>query len=119
MVNDALAVDLTLTPSQMQSNCVISALSSRTSWDEIDVLIKESASLKKISNEKIKLKRALQPSDGIEAVVSLKEYTDMRDKFLILKIDENDQYVFKTSSTQMKYASETNCCGDHFLHDEY
>ena len=119
MVNDALAVDLTLTPSQMQSNCVISALSSRTSWDEIDVLIKESASLKKISNEKIKLKRALQPSDGIEAVVSLKEYTDMRDKFLILKIGENDQYVFKTSSTQMKYASETNCCGDHFLHDEY
>ena len=35
------------------------------------------------------------------------------------KIDENDQYVFKTSSTQMKFASEMNCCGNHFLHDEY
>ena len=96
IANDTLAVDLTLTSSQMQNNCVISALSSRTSWDEVDILIDESASLKKISNEKIKLKRALQPSDGIEAVVSLKEYTDIKDKFLIFKIDENDQYVLKT-----------------------
>ena len=64
------------------------------------------------------MKRALEPSDGIEAVVSLKEYTDIKDKFLIFKIDENDQYVFKTSST-MKFASEMNYCGDHFLHDEY
>ena len=41
MVNDALAVDLTLTPSQMLSNCFISALISGTSWDEVDVLIEE------------------------------------------------------------------------------
>ena len=118
MVNDALAVDLTLTPSQILSNCVISALISRTSWDEVDVLIEESASLKEISNENIRLKRALEPSDGIEVVVILKKYNDIKDKFLIFKIDENDQYVFKTSST-MQFASEMNCCGDHFLHDEY
>ena len=65
------------------------------------------------------MNRVLQPSDGIEAVVSLKEYTDIKDKFPIFKIDENDQYVFKTTSTQMELASEMNCCGDHFLHDEY
>ena len=118
MVNDALAVDLTLTPSQILSNCVISALISRTSWDEVDVLIEESASLKEISNENIRLKRALEPSDGIEVVVILNEYNDIKDKFLIFKIDENDQYAFKTSST-MQFASEMNCCGDHFLHDEY
>ena len=69
--------------------------------------------------KKIKLKRALQPSDGIKAMVSLKEYNDSKDKFLIFKVDENHQYVFKTLSTQMKFASEMNCCDDHFLHDEY
>ena len=68
--------------------------------------------------KKIKLKRALQPSDGIKAVVSLKEYTDIKDRFLIFKVDENHQYVFK-KSTQIKFASEMNCCNDHFLHDEY
>ena len=47
IVNDALAVDLALTISQIQSNCVISALSSRTSWDEVDILIEESASVKR------------------------------------------------------------------------
>ena len=67
LFNDTLAVDLTLPPSQMQRNYIISALGSRTLWDEIDVLIEESASLKKISNEKVNLKRALRPSDGIEA----------------------------------------------------
>ena len=69
--------------------------------------------------KKIKLKRALQPSDGIKAVVSLKEYNDSKDKFLIFKVDENHQYVFKTLSTQMKFASEMNCCDDNFLYDEY
>ena len=58
IVNDALAVNLTLTPSQMQSNCVISALSSRASWNDVDVLIEESASLKKISNEKNKVEKS-------------------------------------------------------------
>ena len=85
----------------------------------IDVLIEESACLQKISSENIKLNRFLQPSDGIEAVVSLKEYTDIKDKYPIFKTDENDHYVFKTTSTQMELASEMNCCVDHFRHDEY
>ena len=58
IVNGALAVNLTSTPSQMQSNCVISALSSRASWNDVDVLIEESASLKKISNEKNKVEKS-------------------------------------------------------------
>ena len=65
------------------------------------------------------LKRVLQPSDGIEAVVSLKDYNDIKYEFLVFKIDENDQYIFNTSSAKMKFVSEMNCNCDHFLHDEY
>ena len=52
-------------------------------------------------------------------MVSMPWYTDLKNKLFIFKIDENDQYVFKTSLRQMKFASKKNCCGHHFLHDEY
>ena len=70
--------------------------------------MKQSASLRKISHEKVKQKKVLQPSEGFEAVEELKRFTDMKDELLIHNIDKNEQFVFKTSKTKMKMAAEMN-----------
>ena len=44
---------------------------------------------------------------------------DLQDPYLIDVINENEQYVFNTSSTQMKIACCTETDGDLFMHEEY
>ena len=73
-----------------------------------------------MSNKKVKQKKALKVSDvGFEAIKELKTYTDLQDTYLIHVINENEQYAFKTSSTQMKIACSMDTDGDHFMHEEY
>ena len=78
------------------------------------------ANVKALSNEKVKQKKSLQPSGvGFEVIKELRTYMDLQDPYLIDVINENEQYVFKTSSTQMKIACSTDTDGDHFMHEEY
>ena len=73
-----------------------------------------------MSNKKVKQKKALKVSDvGLEAIKELKTYTDLQDTYLIHVINENEQYAFKTSSTQIKIACSMDIDGDHFMHEEY
>ena len=43
MVNKAITIDMSLTPSQFQGNAIISALRGRKSWNEIDERIRQSS----------------------------------------------------------------------------
>ena len=78
------------------------------------------ASVKTVSNEKTKQKSKIQPNgDGFAAVSKLKSYNDLQDRLLIYAVNGNEQYVFKTSTAQMKIALEMDEEGDHFMHNEY
>ena len=73
-----------------------------------------------MSNEKVKQRKSLQPSGvGFEVIKELRTYTDLQDPYLIEVIKENEQYVFKASSAQMKIACSTDTDGNHFMHEEY
>ena len=73
-------------------------------------------SKEKISNEKIKQKKMIQRSDGLDPIEQLKLYTDTKDKLLIYMISiKNNQYVFKTSTDMMKIAGDMNVEGDDSL----
>ena len=106
IVDNAMAVDMSLTPSQIQGNSIVSVLRDRRSWNEIDQVLSETTSLRKISNEKAKHKKIAQPNDGLEAIEELKLFTDIRDNLFIYEVNKNDQFVFKTSKTQMNIAKE-------------
>ena len=90
-----------LNPPKSRATQLFSKLRNRDSWDNVQNTVKEMASLRKISNDKIKIKTSLQPLDGFSAVHKLRAYTDVKDKLLIYKIDENDQFVFKSATSQM------------------
>ena len=69
--------------------------------------------MKKNSNEKIKQKKALQPSDGFEAVEELKAFTDTKDNSCYIKL-------IKTISMSSKFILWAILVeGDHFLSDEF
>ena len=95
-------------------------LRSRKNWNEVEKNVRKVANVKALSNERVKQKKASQPS-GIrfEAFKELKISTDLQDLYLILVINENEQYVFKFSPTQMKIACSMDTDGDHFMHEEY
>ena len=67
-----------------------------------DGAVKDDASLGKIADEKIKQKSAIEPSERIQDVESLKDFCDKKDEHLIFKVDENEQIVFKSSKTKWK-----------------
>ena len=88
----------------------------RKSWDQVGKTIKKVSSTKLISNEKVRQKKTLQPDgEGFSAVKGLKTYTDQKDIFLIYDINENEQYVFKTSLRKMKIARRMDEGYSHFL----
>ena len=119
LVTTALSNDILTKPSKIQSNAIISLLRNRSSWDDIDELVRETASLRKISNEKIKQKKILEPSQGFPDVKELKDFVDLRDKYFIYELNENEQFVFKTSTNQIKIAMEVDYTENHFLGEEY
>ena len=105
IVKDVLSKDSNITPQQIQSMNILADLRSRKNWNEVEKNARNVAKIKALSNEKVKQKKALQPSGaGFEAIKELKTCTDLQDPYLIHVINENEQYVFKTSPIQMKIA---------------
>ena len=120
VVKSALSVSSAIKPSQIQSMAILSDLKSRKDWKVVEKTAKKVASVKTISNEKTKQKSKIQPNgEGFAAVSELKSYTDLQDPLLIYAVNGNEQYVFKTSTAQMKVALEMDEDGDHFIHNEY
>ena len=120
VVKSALSVSSAIKPSEIQSMAILSDLKSRKDWKVVEKTAKKVASVKTISNEKTKQKSKIQPNgEGFAAVSELKSYTDLQDPLLIYAVNGNEQYVFKTSTAQMKVALEMDEDGDHFIHNEY
>ena len=120
VVKSALSVSSAIKPSEIESMAILSELKSRKNWKVVEKTAKKVASFKTISNEKTKQKSEIQPNgEGFAAVSELKSYTDLQDPLLIYAVNGNEQYVFKTSTAQMKIALEMDEEGDHFMHNEY
>ena len=75
--------------------------------------------MRKIPNEKIKQKRAMESKEGMDELIVLKKWIDKKDNLLVYDINVNDQCCFKTSSTQMEIASLMTNKNSHFLSQEY
>ena len=120
IVKDVLSKDCYITSRQIQSLSITADLRSHKNWNEVEKNARKVANVKALSNERVKQKKALQPSGiGFEAFKDLKISTDLQDLYLILVINKNEQYVFKSSSTQMKIACSMDTDGDHFMDEEY
>ena len=97
LVESSIATNPFAKPSEIQSNAILADLRQRT--------VQSVTNIKDISNEKIKQKKKLTPQKNIfESIRDLKSYVDEKDKYLIYKIDENKQFVFKTSKLKMQLA---------------
>ena len=121
VVKSALSVSSTIKPSEIQSMAILSDLETCKDWKVVEKTTKKVASFKTISNEKMKQKSKIQPNgEDFAAVSQLKSYSDLQDPLLIIyAVNGNEQYVFKTSTAQMKVALEMDEDGDHFIHNEY
>ena len=119
-VKEALRTNPRSTPGTMQKNAILSAIRARKSPEELEKVVSSVGSKRKIANEKTKQKKLMYPEGcSFAAVKSLKEiYFDGVDPFLIYKIDENDQIVFKTSKEKMEIAGKV-CGKNSFLSNEY
>ena len=65
-----------------------------------------------------KTKHRCPNGNSFARVKYFKEFTDMKDKFLVAAVDENRQIVFKTSMRKMSIASEM-CTPRSILANEY
>ena len=104
----------------IQKNAILSAIRSRKSPEELQKVVSSVGSKKKISNEKVKQKKLMYPEGcSFAAVKTLKEiYLDSVDPFLIYKVDEKNQIIFKTSREKMEIARKVND-KKSFLSNEY
>ena len=99
---------------------ILSDLKSRKDRKVFEKTAKNVASVKTIPNEKTKQKIKIQRNgEGFAAISELKSYTDLQHPLLIYAVNENEQYVFKTSTAQMKIALQMDEEGDHFMYNEY
>ena len=55
---------------------------------------------------------------SFEGVENLKASTDETDKYLIYKIDAEEEYVFKTSKSKLNLASTMNSV-DHYMSEHF
>ena len=105
LVESSIATNPFAKPSEIQSNAILADLRQRKGWDENKKTVQSVTNIKDISNEKIKQKKKLTPQKNIfESIRDLKSYFGEKDKYLIYKIDENKQFVFKTSKLKMQLA---------------
>ena len=75
--------------------------------------------IKDISNKKIKQKNKLAPQQDIfESIRGLKSDADEKKKYQIYNIDENKQFVFKTSKLKMQLACEMQPDGINYMNEE-
>ena len=106
--------------STIQGTAILSAMTSRKSWQEINMIIKKMTDKKTISNEKIKQKRQIEPhGTSYAALCEYKKNTDQKDSFLLHTISENHQYYFKTSKQKMIMANEMCTTTTNPLQEEF
>lgn len=106
-VREAISINPNIKPSAIQSNKILTAMRKRKSWAEIDNDIRKLSNKRAVANEKAKQTKKLYPSgDDYEEVKEYKRYTDLKDKFLVYEVNENQQYVFKTSKAKLLVAKE-------------
>ena len=61
----------------------------------------------------------MQPyGSKFEAIEEYKQYADQNDKFLVYKVDENKQIVFRSSAVKMEIAAKISL-STHFLSEEF
>ena len=120
-VRKALHTGVDIPPCNIQSMEIVSLIRGKKSWNEVENAVKRMTSVKRTSNEKIKQKKKIQPSDNLDAVRKFKEYTDRKDNMLIYDVNESEQTVFKTSREKMKIAllMKSVVSGNHFLQEEF
>ena len=115
-VSKAISINPSVKPLQIQSNNIASPIRNERPWTEVEKIVKSFASIKNISNEKIKQKKILHPS--FTAIDELKQHNDQKEKYIIYAFHENEQYVFKSSEGKMKMAQQM-ANASHYLHDEF
>ena len=82
--------------------------------------MKKVTNIRNISNEKVKQKKTIQPrGQSFEAIHELKDYVSENDKYLIYEINENSQYVFKTSRQKLLSAKDMRKNRNSFMNAEY
>lgn len=104
----------------MQSSVVLTAIRERKPMTEIKEIAAKVSNLKSISNEKIKQKKeAAKKGDHFDSVIDLKEWVNESDKFLIYRVDQCQQLVFKSSKAKLKLAKNMDVHSDHYLSEEF
>ena len=90
LVSDAFTINPRIKPSQIQGHAILNAMREKRSWAEIKKTVKSLTNKKRISNEKIKQRRKIQPlGSSFLAVKDYKEFTDMDDELYVYKVDKN------------------------------
>ena len=119
-VVEAMLLNPLVRPAEIQSNAILSDLRNQRDWTDVKNTVKKLTNIKRVSNEKIKQKKQIQPhGQSFSAVKELRTYVNENDKFLIYDVSESAQYVFKTSRTKLQMAHDMKSEGTHFLNTEY
>ena len=119
-VAKAITINPIIKPSEIQSNAILADLRDRKKWEDVNKTVKSVTNVRKISNEKIKMVKKLQPSSkGFPGVKALQPYLAEKDSFLMYEINENSQYVFKTSLEKMKFPKSMHRNNNTYMSSEY
>ena len=119
-VAKAITINPIIKPSEIQSNAMLADLRDRKKREDVDKTVKSVTNVRKISDEKIKMVKKLQPSSkGFPGLKAPQPYLVERDRFLMYKINENSQYVFKTSLERRKFAKSMHRNNNAYMSSEY
>ncbi|KAL9961802.1 hypothetical protein ACROYT_G030823 [Oculina patagonica] len=125
-VRRTVAENPTLTPSQIQSNIILSMMKQRRGWDSIEKAATETLDKKWITNEKQKTRKENEPhGHNFEAVAHFKQFADSRDPYYVYKMNdrrgnpERPSFVFKTSKLKASFALNMDETIGHTLSKEF
>ena len=115
-----ITINPIIKPSEIQSNVILADLRDRKKREDVDKTIKSVTNVRKISNEKVKMVKKLQPSSkGFPELKALQPYLVERDRFLMYKINENSQCVFKASLEKIKFAKSMHRNNSAYMSSDY
>ena len=119
LVCESTAADSSIAPFKIQRSSILSGIRKRKSWVEISKVVEKVTDKKTIYNEKLKQKRIMQLcGNKFKAIEEYKQYADQKDNFLVYKVDENKEIVFRSSVVKMEIATKMSLC-THFLSEEF
>ena len=119
LVRKSIAVDSSIAPSKIQGSSILSAITKRKPWVEIGKVVEKFTNMEAISNEKLKQKRIRKPyGNKYQASEEYNQYSDKKNKFLVYKVDENKQIVFRSSVVKMEIAAKMSL-STHFLSEKF